>query len=184
MCRPAPLRRRWIALSASTVVLALPGVAFAQATSAASQTVNLTLAAAGRVSLTDTVSMVAAPFQPFTGQVTVSYRVRTSPGGGGSITLQMTSDFTPTGGPSAASGNLRYTCSGATLGMACIGTQPVRPGHQYPVVAIPGTTCTGGGGQCSAADPNSVNLQFQLDNGPAYAAGTYSATLLVVISAT
>src|SRR5208283_1908743 len=123
-------------------------------------------------------------FQPFTATVAVSYEVRTTPVGSGSITLQVTSDFTPTGGPAAAAGALTYVCSGANLGTACSGTQTASTTTQTPVLTVPASTCTGGGGACSGQNPNSMNLTFTLTDSPAYPTSTYSANVTFTISAT
>ena len=61
-------------------------------------------------------------FNLFTGTTGLTYFVRTTTtGGGGSITLKVTSDFSPTGGPSVASplapgDALTYTCTVAGTG--------------------------------------------------------------------
>jgi hypothetical protein len=114
----------------------------------------------------------------------VSYRARTTPVGGGSITLNVSSDLSPSGGPSAATGALAYTCSGATLGTACSGSQTASTTVQTPVLTLPASACTGGGGACSSQNPNSVNLSFTLTDNPVYAAGAYSAKVTFIISAT
>jgi len=138
--------------------------------------------------LTAPASATLAPnitaFQPFSGNVSLSYQARTTPAGGGSIGLSMSSDFAPAGGPSIASGALTYTCSGASLGSACSGTQTVSTTAQTPVLTLPASACTGGGGACSNPNPNSVNLTFTLTDSPAYPTGTYSAKITFVISAT
>jgi len=122
-------------------------------------------------------------FASYQASLPVSYRARTTSAGGGNITVRVSSDFTPSGGPTAASGALTYVCSGATLGTACSGTQTATS-SQTPVLTLPASACTGGGGACSSGDPNSVTLQFVLTNNPAYSTGTYSVQLTFVISAT
>jgi hypothetical protein len=115
----------------------------------------------------------------------VSYQVRTTPGGsGGKITLQVTNDFSPTGGPTAASGALTYVCGGANLGTACSGTQTASTTTSTPVLTVPASACTGGGGACSSQNPNSMNLTFTLTDNPVYPTGTYSANITFTISAT
>jgi hypothetical protein len=126
----------------------------------------------------------ATKFQPFTGSITVNYRSRTTPVGGGNLTLSLTSDFAPLGGPSVAAGALAYTCSGSTLGSACSGAQTASTTLQTPVVTLPAAACTGGGGACSSQNPNSVNLTFILADDPGYATGTYSARITFTISST
>jgi len=126
----------------------------------------------------------ASKFQPFTGNVVLSYRARTSPGAGGNVTLSVTSDFAPPGGPSVAAGGLAYTCNGATLGTPCSGAQTASTTSQTPVLALPAAACTGGGGACSSQSPNSVSLNFILADDPGYATGVYSARVTFTISTT
>lgn len=123
-------------------------------------------------------------FVAFSGALAVSYRVRTTPAGAGAITVQATSDFSPAGGPSVSAGDLTYTCSGASLGASCSGSQTVSAAVQTPVLTIPAGVCTGGGGACSASDPNSVQVNFVLTNDPGFSTGTYTAQLIFTISAT
>jgi hypothetical protein len=114
------------------------------------------------------------------GNITVSYWARTSDGGGGSITVQANSDFSPSGGPSVSA--VTYTCSGATLGAGCSGSQTLATSTQTAVVAQPGGTCTGGGSACSTQEPNTVLLSLSSLNKPHYKTGTYSAQITFTIS--
>jgi len=123
-------------------------------------------------------------FQPFQANLSVNYEVRTSPAGSGKITLQITKDFSPAGGPSVANGVLTYTCGGANLGTPCSGTQTASTTTQTPLLTVPASACTGGGGACSSQDPNSVNVTFTLTDDPGYNTGSYSATVTFTISAT
>jgi hypothetical protein len=148
------------------------------------QPVAVALTTTAKLSVPSDVRLTAeiAPFQPFRGTVPVLFRVRSSSGGGGNITLQVTADFAPAGGPSAAAGALTYQCGTATLGVPCAGVQTAVPGAQTPVLAIPPSACTGGGGACSPTDPNVVQVHFLLDNNPAFSTGGYSARITFVIS--
>lgn len=156
------------------------------ATATASQTLSASISPIGKLSVNASLPLTASgtTFVPFAGTLAVSYRVRTTPAGGGSITVQATTDFSPGGGPSISGGVLTYTCSGASLGTACPGTQTVTRSGQTSVVSVPASACTGGGGACSGADPNTVSLSFVLSNDPQYQTGTYSAQLTFTISAT
>jgi hypothetical protein len=150
------------------------------------QNVSVGIFPLGKVTVASTVPMSTGgvPFAPFTGMLPLSFRVRTSPTGGGRITAQATSDFTPRGGPSIASGDVRYTCGGASLGTPCSGSQVLSTGSQTTVLTIPAGACTGGGlNGCGAADPNSVTISFTLDNSPEYPTGNYSAQVTFTISA-
>jgi hypothetical protein len=156
-------------------------------TGSAVQAMSATLQPKGELSVPAslTLSAGASPFAPFTGNLAVSYRVRTTPSGTGStgtITVQVSSDFSPAGGPSAAAGSLTYTCGSASIGTACSGTQTSSTTTQTPVATLPASACTGGGGSCSGSNPASVAVSFSLTDSPAYPTGSYSASVIVRIS--
>jgi hypothetical protein len=139
-----------------------------------------------------TLSKAGTLFNSYTGAVTIQYRARTTAASGtGSITVKASTDFVCASGgpcittPPTVGDALTYTCTGATLGSNCAGTQTVSTGAGTNVVtAIPAAACTGGGSPCSTADPNTVNLNFSLTDDPKYKTGSYSATLTFTISAT
>ena len=162
--------------------LCLPAAA---ASAVASQEFNLTINPAWALyaPVAATLTHGQTAFQPFQSSIAVSYEVRTTPFGSGKITLQVTTDFSPRGGPSVANGVLTYTCGGASLGAPCSGTQTATLSVQTPVVTLPASACTGGGGACSGSDPNSVNVTFFLSDDPAYSTGMYSADITFIISA-
>jgi hypothetical protein len=156
------------------------------ATGTTTQTLSAQINAIGKVSVPASLALTNAgtTFVAYSGNLTVSYRARTTAAtGSGSLTMQATADFSPAGGPSIASGQLTYTCSAASLGVACSGTQTASTASQTSVVTLGAGLCTGGGGSCSAANPNTVQSAFTLSNNPAYKTGTYSATLTFTISA-
>jgi hypothetical protein len=150
------------------------------------QALSVQIDAIAKVSVPSTVTLTrtGSAFAPYSGALTLSYKAQTTSTGGGSITLQITSDFTPAGGPSAATGSLTYTCTGAGLGTACAGSVTASTTAQTTVVTLPSSGCTGGGGSCSAANPATVVVTFSLDNSPQYPTGTYSAQAMFSISAT
>ncbi|MBZ5583112.1 MAG: hypothetical protein LAQ30_13095 [Acidobacteriia bacterium] len=156
------------------------------ATGSVTQTVGAYVFPAARLSAPPSALLLrgADPFSSFQASFPVQYKVRTTPSGGGTITLQVTSDFAPAGGPAVASGALTYSCAGAAIGAPCPGVQTASTTMQTPVLRLPGSACTGGGSPCSVQDPNSVTLNFTLPDDPTYDAGSYSATLTFVISAT
>lgn len=136
-----------------------------------------------------TLTKTGATFNNFTGSMTLSYRARTSEGGGqGTVTVKATTDFMPAGGPSiaappSAGDKFTYTCSGTSLGNPCSGTQTVTTTAATTVISIGASACTGGGAPCSIANPNSANVIFSLPDDPKYKTGSYSATLTWTISA-
>jgi hypothetical protein len=149
------------------------------------QPLSVHLGPLGKIAVPAQVSLLRTPiaFSPFSGTLPLRFRVRSTEGGGGTITLQVTSDFLPAGGPSVRDGVLSYLCSGADLGTACSGSQVAQAGLQTPVLVLPPAACTGGGMGCSAADPASMEIHFTLENSPTYQTGTYSAQITFVISA-
>ncbi|MBZ5624922.1 MAG: hypothetical protein LAQ69_40400 [Acidobacteriia bacterium] len=155
-------------------------------TGSVNQTLNATLQPIGKLSVPASLNLTASvtQFAPFSGTLAVSYRARTTPTGSGTITVRVTSDFLPAGGPSAAAAALSYTCGSASLGTPCSGTQTASTTVQTPVLTLPASACTGGGGTCSAANPASLNLSLTLTDNPGYATGSYSAQLTFTISAT
>ena len=179
-------------ISALAVVLT-PASAGAQ-TSIGTQTLDLTLQAAGLLygfPSSVTLTKTGAVFTTYSGTLTVQYKARTSSTGTGNITVRATTDFPcSSGGPCIATppstgDALKYTCTGATLGSNCSGTQTVSTATATSVVtAIPSSSCTGGGSPCSSANPNTVTVNFTLTDDPKYKTGSYSATLTFTISAT
>jgi hypothetical protein len=166
--------------------LLLPVVSRAQTSATTTQTLSAQISAIGKVSLPATVSLFSSgsTFSSYTGTLLVGQRVRTTSGGSAAITVVGSAEFTPAGGPTIASGALSYTCGSATLGAACSGAHTMSTSTQTPVLSVGGSACTGGGGACSSADPNTVSLSFTLTNSPAFKTGTFSAQLTFVISAT
>lgn len=186
---PSPLGFR---LRAWTMAAAILWGAFAiplthGATATVSQTLSANLAAIGKLSVPASFVLTATggAFSSYGSSLTVNYRVRsTTSGSGASITLRSSADFSPAGGPGISINTLTYTCSGATLGTACSGTQTVSLSSATNILAVPVSACTGGGSPCSTANPNSVSTSFSLANDPAYKTGSYSATITFTISST
>ena len=150
----------------------------------ANQTVSVTLQPQGKVSVPGGLTLLkgAQAFTPFTGSMAVSFRARTAPATSATITLQAGGNFTPSGGPSLAAGDLTFTCGAAAYGTACSGAQTVSSTAQRTVVTLPAAACTGGGGSCSAADPATVQVTFQLTNDPSVSTGTYSLPIVFTVS--
>ena len=175
-------RRSWCAV----LVLALLPAYGAAATGNATQTLSAQINAIGKLSVpaNSTVTSAGTTFTGYSGSLTVSYRARTTATtGSGSLTVKASADFSPAGGPSVAAGQLTYTCGAATLGTACSGMQTASTTSQTNIATIGSDACTGGGGSCSTANPNTVQTSLALANSPAYKTGTYSATLTFTISA-
>lgn len=186
MRRSFPLRPSTAKLASLCAAAALIGQCLHAGVGTATQSLTATIQPAARLSIPTVVTLTpgATSFSSFTASLPINYRARTTPTGGGVITLQVTSDFAPAGGPTAAGGQLTYSCGGATMGAACGGSQTASTSTQTPVLTLPASACTGGGGACSSQDPNSLTLNFTLADEPGYSTGTYSARVTLIISAT
>jgi hypothetical protein len=170
--------------AAKQVLLAflLPVIAMSDMQTA-TQTMSADILPYGKVSLPSNVTLRAADSrfgENLTGSLTVSYWARTSTAGGGSLTVQASSDFSPSGGPSIS--DVTYLCSGATLGAGCSGNQALATSTQTAAVVLPAGVCTGGGGACSTAEPNTVLLTLSAPDKPHYKTGAYSAQITFTIS--
>ena len=167
------------------ILAASPAVLKAQ-TFAASGTTTLSVSVSAEAALsvsTSTTSLTAsgAIFSPFTGTTNLTYKVRTTKvGGSGTITTQVTTDFTGAG-PSVAtppsSGDaLTYTCTVASPGTACSSAQTASTTAATSVGTF-------GANAHSAKAGNTASLAWSLTNDPLYETGTYTATVTFTISA-
>ncbi len=161
------------------VILAL-AVPAAYGQFAATGTTNLTLTVGPEAALSVTESTpltsVGAIFADFTGLTPFTYKIRTSrTGGTGSITAQVTSNF-EAGGPSAATGDLRYTCSVTAPGTGCADTVTASTTAATNVAGF-------GANARSTLAGNSGSVSWSLVNNPQYETGSYTAVVTFTISA-
>lgn len=167
-------------------LLLIPSLARAQFGSPTGTTnVSVTIGPQAGLNVTNSSSPLTASssnFNQFTGSTGLSYFVRTTAtGGGGSITLKVTSDFSPAGGPSVASppsagDGLMYTCTVQSPGTACTGTQTSSTTSQTNVATFATDVHSAAGG-------NTASVSWSLANDPKYKTGTYNATVTFTISA-
>jgi len=150
----------------------------------ATQTLSADLGANAKLSVVQpNVSLLQTGgiFATFTGSVTVQYKVRTTPSGSSTLAVKAASDFSPANGPSIANSDLTYTCSGATLGTNCAGSQTVLTSATTNVVTVGAGACTGSG--CAGSNPDSVSISLTLADSPPFKTGSYSTSLTFSISA-
>jgi hypothetical protein len=150
-------------------------------------TTNLSVTVSAEASITintaTTTLTSASAFAPFTGTTSYTYIIRTSDSTGtGSIQLQITTDFSPSGGPSVATpptagDRLAYTCSVASPGTACSGTINSSTSAQTSVATF-------GADAHSAVAGNSGSVSWSLTDDPKYKNGSYTAVATFTISAT
>jgi len=168
-----------------TAAFCLPLTGRASVQSTTTNSLSATIEANGSLSVPSATTLSTSGHifaNPFTGSATVQYRARTTSTGGGNLTLEVTQDF-QSGGPSVAAGNLSYSCGTAGLGTGCALTT-ASTSSATNVVTLPKSACTGGGGSCSASNPNSVVVTFTIPDTASIKTGTFTATVRFTISAT
>ena len=170
-------------LKLSSLCVACATCAMGQFASTGTTTLSITVAAAAAIQIdtaTTNLTTAGSTFaSAYTGTTNFTYKVRTGKtSGSGTITLQVTSDFAPAGGPSLGAGDLlTYTCTTASSGTACSGSQTAATGSATSVV-----TFAADAHSATAGDAGST--AWSLPNNPRYQTGGYTATVTYTISAT
>lgn len=171
-------------LALACVLLALAGTAQAADTNTGTGTVSVTVAAEASIHIdTSAVTLGSAGtnFADYTGTTAFTYKVRTGASvGTAGITLKVTADF-GAGGPSVANSTttldtLSYTCTVSAPASSC-SAQIASTGAATPVATF-------GASANSAKAGNTGSVAWTLVNDPAYAVGSYTATVTYTISAT
>ena len=140
--------------------------------------------AAIRVDTATTNLTTAGSFANYTGSTNYTYKIRTTKvGGTGTITVQITSDFGPAGGPSvgtppSAGDTLDYTCTAVAPATGCAGTLTAATGSATGVASF------GADARSTALGTGGNSVAWALTNDPQYQTGTYTATATFTISAT
>ncbi len=174
-----------LSLFAIIGILSLSISAHAQFAGTGTTTVSVTVGAEAAIQVntaTTTLTNVGTIFNNYTGSTSLSYKIRTTKvGGSGSITLKVTSDFAPAGGPSVAvpptAGDaLSYTCTAAAPGTACVGSITSS-------TAASTSVATFGADAHSANAGNAASVNWTLTDDPTYQTGSYSGTVTFTISA-
>ena len=176
------MNRKHTIIRAACVGMALLGTqAFAQLTG--TTTLTLTVGPFASITInTASTPLASASTAPYTGTTSFTYFIRTSQTtGSGAIVLKITTDFSPTQGPSVATppsagDALTYTCT-ATVGTICSGTQTASTTATSNVVAF-------GADAHSVVAGSTGTVIWALTNDPIYKSGTYTATATFTISAT
>lgn len=161
--------------------------AFGQFAATGTTTLSVVVSAESAISITTSTTSLteatgAGTFgSPYTGTTNFSYKVRSSQtGGGGSITVKITTDF-PAGGPSVGSplagDAMTYTCTTASSATPCSSSVTASTSAATSVA----TFATNAHSAQGSSDAGSVS--WSLPNDPAYKTGTYSATATFTISA-
>jgi hypothetical protein len=170
---------------AATALIASP-LMHAQFAATGTTTLSVTVGAEAALQVTTSTTTLAAVgtiFNNYTGTTNLTYKIRTTTATGtGAITLKVTADFAPAGGPSVttpptAGDLLAYTCTVAAPGTACAGSQTSS-------TAASTSVSTFGAGASSANAGNAASTSWTLTNDPVYKTGAYTGTATYTISAT
>jgi hypothetical protein len=173
-------------LSAVPVLLLVASLAPAQNTTGTTQlSVSIGAEAALSVTNSTTLASTGTTFAAFAGSTTLTYYVRTV--ASGSVTAQVTSDFSPAGGPSVAT----PPTAGDKLTYNCAMNQPGKNGsvtnctaNMQALTTSATNVATFGPDARSISAGNTGSVNWTLSNDPAYKAGSYSATVTFTISTT
>jgi hypothetical protein len=178
------MKRQYI-LALAAALLTAPA-SFAQFAATGTTTISVTVSAEASLQVTTSTTTLAAIgtiFNPYTGTTNLLYKIRTTQATGtGSITLKVTSDFSPANGPSVATpptagDALAYTCTVAAPGTGCSGSITSSTSASTSVATF-------GAGASSANAGTAASTAWSLTNDPLYKTGSYSATVTYTISAT
>jgi len=175
-------------LTLAAALLMTASLAHAQlGTSTGTTTVSVTVGAeAALTAITGTTALTSTGtnFTNYTGSTTLTYYVRTTQSGGsGSITLKVTSDFSPANGPSVTTppstgDKLAYTCTISGAGTGCTSSVTSSTSSSTNVITF-------GAGAHTVTFPggDTATTAWTLTNDPKYYTGSYSATVTYTISA-
>ena len=173
-------------LLAAVALMLMASFAHAQVgTTQVTNTVSVNVAAEAALTIgsgATSLTSIGTNFANYTGSTPFTYFIRTGQSSGtGTINLQVTTDFSPTGGPSVAtpptSGDaLTYTCTVSSPGTACSGSQTSSSSVTSPVASF-------GANAHSTKAGNSASVAWILTNDPLYQTGSYSAVVTFTISA-
>jgi hypothetical protein len=175
--------KRLLFLTAALLLVA--GLAHAQSgTTAPTGQVQVVVAAEAGLTINTATANLTSPgtnFSPYIGTTGFTYFIRTSLSSGtGTITLKVTTDFSPTGGPSVASSGT----TGDTLTYAnTIAPPGTAESVQTASTGISTAVATFGANARSAKIGNSGSIAWTLINDPQYQTDTYTATITFTISA-
>lgn len=177
----------WTSLLIVSGLLLTGSMAHAQlgtTTGTTTLTVPVAAEAALTVATTPNFTQTGTNFTAYSAATNLTYFIRTN--ASGTITLQVTSDFSPAGGPSVATpptagDKLAYTCTVATPGnngtaTACSGSVTAATGSATSVATF-------GADARSLFAGNSGSVSWTLTNDPKYKVNSYSAVVTFTINA-
>ncbi len=178
---------QYLCILASAAALLTPAGLLAQFNPSGTTSISVNVGAEASIRIDTATSALSASGvvfgSDFTGSTGFTYKVRTRQGdGSGNIQLQVTSDFTPSGGPSLTTppdpaDTLGYTCSLSGPGTGCSGFQVAGTSVGTPVATF-------GPNARSIRAGSTGSVAWTLVNDPQYATGAYTAIVTLTISTT
>ena len=177
--------KRLILLTLAMFLISPLGHAQGLGTTTVTNQVSVTVGAEAALTIAGaatTLTSTGTNFSDYTGTTPFTYFIRTTKGSGsGFIKLQVSTDFSPVGGPSVAtpltsSDSLSYTCTASSPGTACSGSQTSSTTTQTSVATF-------GVDAHSTKAGNSASVSWDLSNDPLYQTGTFTAVVTYTISA-
>src|SRR5579884_2869422 len=170
------------AIAVLVLILMLAPAAFSQSSASTTLSVSVAAEATLSVSNSSTSLTTSSVFGNYTGATNLTWKIRTSAGNGtGSITAKVTADFNGTNGPSVASSGatgdtLTYSCAADAPATACSGAQTASTSAATSVASF-------GAAASSKKSGSNATVNWTLVDDPAYAPGSYAATVTFTISA-
>lgn len=177
--------KRLILLTLALFLMSPLGHAQGLGTTTVTNQVSVTVGAEAALTIAGpatTLTSTGTNFSDYTGTTSFTYFIRTGKAAGsGFIKLQVTTDFSPTGGPSVAApltstDLLSYTCTVSSPGTACSGSQTSSTTTQSAVATFVADAH-------STKSGNNASVSWDLSNDPLYQTGTFTAVVTYTISA-
>jgi hypothetical protein len=177
--------KKLLFLTLALFLMSAVGHAQGLGTTTVTNQVSVTVAAEAALTISGsatTLTSTGTNFSDYTGTTPFTYFIRTGKtAGSGFIKLQVTTDFSPTGGPSVGTpltvgDTLSYTCTVSSPGTACSGSQTSSTASQTSVATFGVDAHTTKAG-------NSASVVWDLSNDPLYQTGTFTAVVTYTISA-
>jgi hypothetical protein len=169
------------------VLLLGASLSLAQMSTTATTTLSVIVGAEAALTIgnSTTLGSTGTTFSNYTGTTGLTYYIRTI--NSGTLTLQVSSDFSPTGGPSVTTppsvgDKLTYNCALNAPGKN--GSVTGCTSNIQAQTAAATNVASFGADARSLSTGNTGNVSWTLTNDPAYKAGTYNATVTFTISAT
>lgn len=168
-------------LMVASIMLLAASFSYAQTSKTGDTDLKVTVGAEAAIVVNTATSGFTSSgiFGDYTANTSLTYYIRTITGG--TISLQITSDFACGGGPCVATppstgDALTYVNTVSAPGLAVSGTQTASTAATSPVATF-------GADIQSSKTGNSASVAWTLTNDPHYKAGTYDATATFTIAA-